>query len=126
MTSPDHILPCMYPGGYSATLDLSKYFHMFLTHPEKFKFLGLTHPGTGEPKVYGTLPMGTRNSPGASGKFGSAFIHVVIDTSTLFHGTPIDDSLQQYFAKKVTHPKYGEGRVLLGVNGLHVVLIFYM
>ena len=29
MTSPDHILPYLYRGGFSATLDLSKYFHMF-------------------------------------------------------------------------------------------------
>ena len=33
MTSPDHILPYLYKGGYSATLDLSKYFHLFLTNP---------------------------------------------------------------------------------------------
>ena len=31
ITSPDHILPYLYKGGFSATLDLSKYFHMFLT-----------------------------------------------------------------------------------------------
>ena len=73
MTSPDHILPYLYPGGFSATLDLSKYFHMFLTHPKEHQYLGLIHPETLDQFVYKTLPMGTRNSPGASGRFGAAF-----------------------------------------------------
>ena len=34
MTSPDHILHNLYTGGFSATLDLSKFFHMFLTRAE--------------------------------------------------------------------------------------------
>ena len=37
MTSPDHILLHLYKGGFSATLDLSKYFHMFLTKCDEHK-----------------------------------------------------------------------------------------
>ena len=124
MTSPDHILPFLYPGGFSATLDLSKYFHMFLTHPDEHKFLGLLHPKTLEALVYGTLPMGTRNSPGASGRFGAAFIRLVMDTSELFHGTPVDNSLHGYFSQRIDHPLFGEGRVLIGPDGLPVVLLW--
>ena len=94
MTSPDHILPYLYSGGFSASLDLSKYFHMFLTKPEEHKYMGLIHPGTGDTYIYRTLPMGTRNSPGASGRLGAAFIREVMETSDLFGGLPVDNSLQ--------------------------------
>ena len=124
MTSPDHILPYLYKGGHSATLDLSKYFHMFLTLEEEHKYMGLTHPGTGQVYIYRTLPMGTRNSPGASGRFGAAFIRMVLDNTDLFGGTPRDNSLQQYFVEKVTHPTLGDGRVLIGTDGLPAVLIW--
>ena len=70
MTIPDLILSYLYKGGYSASLDLSTYFHMFLTKPEEHKYMGITHPGTEETYVFITLPMGTRNSPGDSGRFG--------------------------------------------------------
>ena len=121
MTSPDHILPYLYKGGSSATLDLSKYFHMFLTRPDEHKYMGITHPGTGETYVYRTLPMGTRNSPGASGRFGASLVRLIVETSDLFKGTPMDNSIQQYFSKQIYHPKYGEGRVLFGSDGLPAV-----
>ena len=66
---------------------------MFLTHSEEYQYLGLLHPDNKEPSIYRNLPMGTRNSPGAFDKFGAAFIRMVMDTSDLFHGTPIDNSL---------------------------------
>ena len=124
MTSPDYILSYLYTNGFSASLDLSKYFHMFLTKADEHQYMGLHHPGTGTTYVYNTLPMGTRNSPGASGRFGAAFLRVVMDTSDLFQGTPVDNSLQQYFSHEVYHPAYGEGRVLIGSDGLPVVLIW--
>ena len=67
--------------GFSATLDLCKYFHMFLTKPKEHKYIGLEHPSTGKIYVYQSFPMGTRNSPRASRKFGAAFIRVVMDIS---------------------------------------------
>lgn len=125
MTSPDHILPYLYKKGYSGTLDLSKYFHMFLTTPAEHKYMGLKHPGNGSTYVYRTLPMGTRNSPGASGKFGAAFIRMVIETSDLFGGEPIDASIQEYFTNNgKPHPTCGEGRLLLGPDGEPAVLLW--
>ena len=97
---------------------------MFLTHPTEHQYLGLLHPSSGEPWIYGTLPMGTRNSPGASGRFGAAFIRMVVDSSDLFQGKVFDNSLQQYFSQKINHPGYGEGRILIGADGLPVVLIW--
>ena len=47
---------------YSATLDVSKYFHMFLTKTEERKHMGSIHPITGETYMYRTLPIGTGNS----------------------------------------------------------------
>ena len=125
MTSPDHILPYLYKKGSSCTLDLSKYFHMFLTDPAEHRYMGLKHPDGGNTYVYRTLPMGTRNSPGASGKFGAAFIRTVIETSDLFGGTPVDASIQQYFSNNgISHPTFGEGRVLLGPDGEPAVLLW--
>ena len=124
MTSPEYILAYLYTNGFSATLDLSKYFHMFLTRVNEQKYMGLQHPGTDATYVYNTFPMGTRNSPGASGRFGAAFLRTVMDTSELFHGTPTDNSFKQYFLKKTYHPSYGEGRILIGADGLPVVLIW--
>ena len=124
MTSPDHIFPHLYTGGYSATLDLSKFFHMFLTRQDEHQYMGLIHPKTCETYVYGTLPMGTRNSPGASGRFGAAFVRMILETSNLFHGKPVDNSLQQCFIKKICHPTLGEGRILIGSDGFPAVLIW--
>ena len=124
MTRPDHILPYLYKGGYSASLDLSKYFHMFLTKPEERTYMGITHPGTEERYVFSTLPMGTYNSPGASGRFGAALIRHVMETSDLIGGSPVDNSIQQYFSNKISHPKFGEGRVLFGSDGLPAVLVW--
>ena len=68
--------------------------------------------------------MGTRNSPGTSGRFGAAFIRVILDNTELFGGDPVDNFIQQYFVKKFSHPILGEGRVLLGKDGLPAVLIW--
>jgi hypothetical protein len=38
------ILPYMYPGGFLAVADVSKFFHNFPTHPEEYKYLGCIHP----------------------------------------------------------------------------------
>ena len=74
--------------------------------------------------VYNTFPMGTRNSPGASGRFGAAFLRYVVDKFPVFQGTPVDNSPITYFRKTVYHPEYGEGRVLIGSDGEPVVLVW--
>ena len=104
MTSPDNIMPYLYTGSYSESLDLSKYFHIFLTKPDEHKYMGITHLGIGETYVYRTLPMGTRSSPGTSGHFGAAFTCHVMETSDLFRGSPVENSIQQYFSENISHP----------------------
>ena len=94
MTSPDYILSYLYINGFSATLDLSIYFNMFFTKPEEHKYMGLEHTETGTTYMYETFPMGTRNSPGASGRFGAAFLRIIMGSSDLFSGTPVDNSIQ--------------------------------
>ena len=54
----------------------------------------------------------------ASGRFGASFIRHVMEISDLSGGSPIDNSIQQYFSEKISHPKFGEGRVLFGSDGL--------
>ena len=124
MTSPDHILPHLYTGGWSGIVDASKFFHMFKTRKDEQCYLGLIHPNTHEMYIYDTLPMGTRNSPGASGRFGAAFIRLLVDTFPIFKGSPVDNSPMANFTKRVYHPEHGEGRVLVDSNGIPVVLIW--
>jgi hypothetical protein len=124
MTSPDHILPRLYRGGWSATLDMSKYFHLFLTAATEKQFLGLIHPKSGEKLFYDTFPMGTCNSPAASGRFGAAFIRLIIESSPLFQGSPIDNSLVGMILDKNFDPSLGQGRVLIGLDGLPALLIW--
>ena len=87
---------------------------MFLTDPAEYKYMGLTHPANDKCYVYRTLPMGTRNSPGASGRFGAAFIRTIIETSDLFEGKAIDASVQQFFPM-VFHILHMEKDVCLSV-----------
>ena len=86
--------------------------------------MGLVHPGTGEIYIYRTLTMGTHNLPGASGRFGTVFVCQVMETSDLFGGSPVDNSLQQYFSDKISHPKFGEDRILFSPDGLPAVLLW--
>jgi len=124
ITSPDHILPYLYTNGWLASLDLSKFFHMFLTLPSEHKYLGMTHPGTKAMYVYDRFSMGTRNSPGGAGKFGASYIRSILDSSPVFQGRAYDNSLQTYFVRTVHHPQLGEGQLLIGSDGLPVVLIW--
>jgi hypothetical protein len=65
--APNDILPFLYTGGVSAVIDISKFFHMFPAVASERKYMGLIHPKTGVQYCYANCPMGTRNSPGASG-----------------------------------------------------------
>ena len=44
LVQPQDILPRLYPGGYSAVIDASKYFHMFKTRTGEWKYMGILHP----------------------------------------------------------------------------------
>ena len=124
MTSPDHILPKLYRNGWSATLDMSKYFHLFLTAREERKFLGLIHPGTEELHFYDKLPMGTCNSPGASGRFGAAFLRIILRDCPLFQGTPINNTKVAMVNDSSYRPELGEGKVLIGSDGLPTLIVW--
>jgi hypothetical protein len=76
MTRPEDILTRMYPGGFSSVIDASKFFHMFLTVDEERRFMGIIHPHTGDHYWCTRLPMGSSNSPAASGRFGAAFLRL--------------------------------------------------
>lgn len=74
--------------------------------------------------VYQTLPKVTPNSSEALDHFVTAFIRLFMDGSGLFKGTSIDNSVQQYFTEKVYHRTHGEGKGLIGYDGLSVDLIW--
>ena len=96
MTSPNHIFSHLYSSSWFSVVDASKYFHMFCTQFDEQKKLGIIHPGIGVMYVYNHFPMGTHNSPGASGLFGAAFVCHVFYSSLVFNNYPVDDSVQYY------------------------------
>ena len=124
MTSPGHILPHLYTGGWSASIDFSKYFHMFKTLPSEYQFFGIVHPVTGRVYFYSRYPMGTRQSPAGSGRFGASFIRILLDTCPLFQGRPVDNTFQNFICHQVFDAKLGEGRVLIGSDGLPALLVW--
>ena len=81
-----HILEEMYTGGYSAVVDLSKYFHNFPTHKDDRPYLGLIHPITGVLYSYFGLQMGSANSPATSGRAGNSFMRSIRERFSLFTG----------------------------------------
>ena len=124
MTSPDHIIPSLYRNGWSVVLDMSKYFHTFVNCHDELPYLGLLYPGTNEPFVYDRLAMGTCNSPGGSGRLGTAFIRHVLETSPIFQGIPIDNSKIGLILGIPFDPSWGEGRILIGDDGLPAALVW--
>ena len=124
MTSPDHILPHLYVGGWSTIIDVTKYFHIFPTQKDEQKYMGIIHSGTGDMYVFDTFAMVTRNSPGVLGRFGAIFLRHIIATFPEFQDTPVDNSLYKYFTKHIYHLQLGEGRALVGNDGLPVVLLW--
>mmetsp|Transcript_15716 Transcript_15716/g.22422 ORF Transcript_15716/g.22422 Transcript_15716/m.22422 type:complete len:338 (+) Transcript_15716:3717-4730(+) len=109
MTSPGDILPRLYQGGFSATLDIAKYFHMFPTVESERMFLGCIHPATDVMLQYVTLPMGAGNSPGASNRFGAVFLRLVTTTLSAFQGEASRNDIASGFAGLGFSPKYGIG-----------------
>jgi hypothetical protein len=115
--APDDILPFLYTGGVSAVIDISKFFHMFPTVPAERKYMGLVHPKTGVHYWYATCPMGTRNSPGASGRFGNAFIRMLNSSCEVFRGTARRNDFLCHLAGEPFDPSMGTGRVEIQSNG---------
>lgn len=124
MSSTQDILPLLCPNGYSGVIDASKFFHMFRTKPDERKYMGLIHPVTGEHLWYERFPMGSTNSPGASGRFGAAFLREVIDTDPRFRGVPMDNNMASHLRGLGYDPTVGIGRILVGEDGLPALLLW--
>ena len=124
LLQPQDILPRLYPGGYSALVDASKYFHMFKTRKDEWKYLGVQHPRTGKWYTYSTLPMGTRQSPAAACKFGNGFLRTVMNTHPAFQGHPCQNDFASDLQGTPFDPLKGNGRVLMGADGHPSVLLF--
>lgn len=126
MTAPEHILPHMYRGGYSTILDMSKYFHMFKTVESEQAYMGVFHPRDGEAFKYGQCPMGSRNSPGGTGRSGFSFIRYIIENSPLFSRDRFENNsfVNLFEERKVYDPDKGEGRIFFSPDGTLAILIW--
>ena len=118
LLQPQDILPRLYPKGYSAVIDASKYFHMFKTKEDEWKYMGVQHPGTEEWFFYATLPMGTRASPGVACRFGAGFLREVVRTSEDFRGEPVINDFASDLQGTPLNPDLGLGRMDIGQDGV--------
>jgi hypothetical protein len=114
------ILDQMYTGGWSAVVDVSKYFYHFNTRPEDQPYLGCLHPRNPDELryVYGGLPMGSGASPAIAGKFGAAFVRLLKERCPVFQGKPTNNTWwNQFLTGQACHPLWGLGMVLCGADG---------
>lgn len=112
-----HILDQMYTGGYSAVVDLSKFFYNFPTHADDRPFLGLLHPITGVLQCYFGLPMGAGNSPALASRFGLAFVRLLKEKFDVFQGEGSANCYWTGFSETGYDPKRGYGFVLTNRYG---------
>ena len=71
------ILRSLYRGGYSAVVNMSKYFYQFRTRATERKWLGTIPPVTGIMYEYYGLPMGSGNSPAIACRIGQGFLRML-------------------------------------------------
>ena len=74
LSRANHILEEIYTGGYSAVVDMSKYFYNIQINPDDHPFLGLLHPITGALYTYFGLPMRSSSSPAFASRVGNSFL----------------------------------------------------
>lgn len=67
------------------------------------------------------IPVFLANSPGASGRYGAAFLRLIIDTRDGFQGTAVQNHV---LSTSRYNSRWGEGRVLIGKDGLSSLLIW--
>ena len=97
---------------------------MFRTAPNERLYLGLIHPVTNEHYYYDRLPMGTRNSPAASGRFGLSFIRELLQHDVLFGGLALENTVATQMNGSPHIAGLGEGRALMGEDGYAAVLVW--
>ena len=117
-----HILEELYAGGFSAVVDLSKYFHNFPTHVDDRPYLGLLHPVTKILYAYFGLPMGSSNSPATSGRAGNSFMRKIRESFEIFAGVGKANCFWTSFEEAGYDPDLGYGFVLRNRHGLAVKL----
>jgi hypothetical protein len=122
----DDILPHLYPGGWTAIADASKYFHNYKTHPDERLYLGCIHPITGEELVYVGLPMGSASSPSIACRMGNSIMRLLKTESPTFQGTPIENTWRNSLGGKGYDQRLGHGRVYMGKDDLPAALIWGM
>lgn len=105
---PKDILPYLYPGGWSGSVDCSKFFHMFIMLPSERPYLGILHPVTDEHYWYERLPMGTSNSPGVASRFGVSFLRLV-RRHPVFQGEERSNTFVGYLRGQPHCPEWGTG-----------------
>ncbi|CAJ1968834.1 unnamed protein product [Cylindrotheca closterium] len=112
-----HIVDQMYTGGFSAVVDLSKFFYNFPTHPEDRPYLGLLHPKTEELLTYYGLAMGAGNSPAIACRIGLAFVRLVKEKFDVFQGEAKANCYWTGFQNNGFDPKLGYGFILTSADG---------
>jgi hypothetical protein len=122
----DDILPHLYPGGWTAVADASKYFHNFQTHPDERLYLGCIHPITNEELVYVGLPMGSASSPSIACRMGNSVMRLLRSESPTFQGTVIENTWRKSMDGNGYDKRLGHGRTYMGDDGLPAALIWGM
>ncbi|CAJ1948036.1 unnamed protein product [Cylindrotheca closterium] len=122
MPQISHIIDEMYTGGYSAVVDLSKFFYNFPTHAEDRPYLGLLHPRTKELVAYYGLAMGAGNSPALACKFGAAFVRLLKERFDVLQGTGRANCYWTGFSEIGFDLKLGYGFILTDDTGGSVLI----
>ena len=118
----NHILEEMYTRGYSAVVDMSKYFYNIPTHPDDHPFLGLLHLITGALYTYFGLPMGSSSSPTFASRVGDSFLRLLRQKFGIFSGVGTANFFLSSFKELGYDPDRGYGFILTNQQGVAVKL----
>lgn len=97
---------------------------MFKTVFSEKQYIGLLHPIIGDHYIYNRLPMGTKNSHVASGRFGLSFVQHLLEKWVLFFGISMDNSITLQLSGHPSNHTLVEGRIQIGPDKLPSVLIW--
>ena len=112
------ILQSLYRGGYSAVVDMSKYFYQFRTRATERKWLGTIHPVTGTMYEYFGLPTGSGNSPAITCRIGQGFLRMLRRRYRVFQGKSKPNCYWTSFTDLGYNPDLGYGIAMQNEEGL--------